>query len=173
MLQVFDVSQSLLDAREVSGMAGLLEEIEKSPEKVRMLQGRIGFRFPGHEERPARELCLDPSIAGWVRAMHTRVPHLLYYLYPQPPVAGVIFLMTSFVSPEDIQLGSPDQMGAEAFEKDLGVISKYLLATALFALRMADDWKPIIDGLVEPLTPELAAAAKNAVAASLKLSGEA
>lgn len=153
-------------------MAGLLDELEKKPERVRMLQGKMGFRFPRHDERTPEDLCLDPSIRGWVRAMHTRVPHLLYYLYPQLPVAAVPFLLASFISLEEIALGSQDQMEAYAFEKDLEVLSEHLLATAMFALRMADDWKRVVDDLLEGLSPELATAAGNTVVASVQLSGE-
>lgn len=152
MLRAFDVSQGLLDACDVTGLGMVFGEVEEDPERVRMLRGSMGFRFPNHDERGIG-IWLDPVVCAWGRAAHEEVPHLPYYMYLEPPVGGLLFLVSSFSSPE---------------APDLSAVVPYLVETALFAEKMADDWRPILADLIAGFALPLRVATTNAVEAAMR-----
>jgi hypothetical protein len=164
MLRVLDVTQEQLDAREVGGLEALFAEVEENPERVRMLKGNMGFRFPDHDERGAA-VWFDPVICAWGKVAHERIPHLPYYLYPDPPVGGLLFLVSSLSSS-----GSLDGSAGEASDDDgvdLLALVPYLVETAKFAERMADDWRQILADLTARLEPSVRAATVAAVEATM------
>jgi len=164
MLRILDVTQEQLDAREVGGLEALFAEIEENPERVRMLKGNMGFRFPDHDERGSA-VWIDPVICAWGKVAHERIPHLPYYLYPDPPVGGLLFLVSSLSPPGSPGGGAPAATDDDGVE--LSALVPYLVDTAKFAERMADDWRQILADLTARLEPSVRAAMVNLVDASM------
>jgi hypothetical protein len=172
VIKVLDVDQQLVEACDVGGVEALVAEIETDAERVRLFQGSLGFRFPRHEEK-GMLLCFDEKVRAWVRAVHEAVPHLLYYMHPDPAAKAVGLLLCSSVSPFDLKSGSQEEMDAESFQLNFAALFPRLRAAALFAERFADDWRPIVDRLVAPVGSRLAEAAVTEVEAAVRMSREA
>lgn len=157
ILKLIEIDQELLNRRDVAAIVAFSVEAEEDPEQVRMFQGSIGFHFPNHGER-GLELWDDPGVKAWGREVYAHVPHLLYYMDPEPGVGAMALAMSSLAEPERMDL--------------LRGLGSRLVATACFARSVADPWEPIVGCLVEPLQPDLKASLQNTVAATLALTPE-
>jgi hypothetical protein len=157
-----------LDARDTGFVEELFVETEKSPQMVRALQGNVGFRFPGQDERGS-ELWFDPDLLAWGKLVCERVPHVLYYLCPEPWAGAMALACICCATSEQLAAAAAEEPNADAFELLLPLLCERLLAAASFAERMADDWHPIVTELVAPFDPETAGSILGTVEGSLSL----
>lgn len=169
---MLDIGTDLLEACDTTPVEATVADVEHDPQLVRQFQGCLGCRFPGQGE--GQIPWEDPAVLAWGRKAHTRVPHLLYYMCPEPWAGAMALVCVAFADPQKITGHLPgEELDREVFEALLQPLSERLLAAAAFAGRMADDWRPIVTELVLPLGPEFANAVANTVNASMALSGEA
>ncbi|HEX3172942.1 MAG TPA: hypothetical protein VHQ43_01825 [Solirubrobacterales bacterium] len=169
---MLDIGADLLEACDATPVEVTVAEVEHDPQLVRQFQGCLGFRFPdrGAGQTPWE----NPAVLAWGRKAHTRVPHLLYYMCPEPWAGAMALVCVAFANQGRITGDSPgEELDREVFEALLSPLSERLLAAAAFASRMADDWRPIVTELLAPLGPEFADAIANTVEASMALSGDA
>ena len=158
VLKLFDVDQGLLAERDVAFVLELCEDLEEEPEMVRMFQCTVAFRFEVPPDRAA-EPWDDASVRNWGRTAYEHVPHLLYYMDPDPGL-GALYLAMSARANE-----------SEGFKLER-VAEHPLVAAAHFARRMADPWEPIVYRFLHPLDPALATDTVEGIAAALALGDE-
>jgi hypothetical protein len=170
ILKVVDVGQELLDERDIAGIVGLCVDLEEDPELVRMAQGSLCLRFPDQAERGV-ELWNDSKIQAWGRELYTHVPHLLYYMDPEPGLGALALGLSAFVVPQPVEMAPQAQVDPGVSQDLQRVLCDLLLPPALFARRMADPWEPIVDRLLDPIEGSLAAETREIVSASLVLAG--
>jgi len=116
-----------------------------SPEEARELQGTILFAFPELEVDEV-EIFDIPGVIGWLRLVHQRIPHLLYFLEPSPGAGALEGLARTLVTPDVARGGGP---GILLDEKAVAGLVTHLSAAAVFALDVGDDWRPILGRLLE------------------------
>jgi hypothetical protein len=167
VIRVLDVSRKLIDTCDVDMVEQLFGELDGDPELARMHQGGFGLRFPEQEEKEMF-LFLDPAVRAWGMRVHEAVPHLLYYLYPGSDGLSLRQMIGSFIPIEEIELGSKEEMDSQVFALQLPLLSERITAAARFAEGIADDWQRMLEALVDPLSPSLAEAVKDAVEASMR-----
>jgi hypothetical protein len=169
-MQVLGISRELLGARDTTVVEGILAEAEGDPEVVRLLQGNIAFHFPDSKVEEGEILWMDPDIRAWGRKVHERLPHLLYYMSPEPGPGALALVSAAFGDPEQIDIESTEEeMEAESAELLLPILAERLLATALFAERMADDGGAIVAEFTRHIDEPLRQSVLNTVEASLAL----
>ena len=165
------VGRELLEARDTDMIEGVIREYETDPELVRHFKGRLALDFPDGSER--EPIWLDPHIRAWGRQLYERVPHFLYYLFPDPRAEPLALLATAFCHPDQIgSVSNVEQADAEAADLLLPVFAEHLITAAVFAERMADDWSAIVDDFVRLMSNDLGRSVRNTVEASLVLAGE-
>jgi len=116
-----------------------------TPEEARELQGTILFAFPELEVDDV-EIFDVVGVIEWLRLVHSRIPHLLYFLEPSPDAGALEGLVRTLVSPGVVREGGsgiPLDEGAAA-----GLVT-HLAAAAVFSLKVGDDWRPILGRLLE------------------------
>jgi len=116
-----------------------------TPEEARELQGTILFVFPKLEVDDV-EIFDVPGVIEWLRLVHQRIPHLLYFLEPSPGAGALEGLVRTLVSPDVARERGPGiPLDGEAVAR----LATHLATAAVFSLEVGDDWRPILGRLLE------------------------
>jgi hypothetical protein len=150
MMRQMQVPSEWVATRDTGELPRLLGA-DLEPDKARQLQGTMAFVFPDLEVDDVR-IFDTPGVVDWFAVLHGRIPHLIYFLAPQPMLGALEGLVLSLVPEDarDVSDGSPITLGQD----ELDAIARHLIACASFATDKGDDWEPIVDEFVEPLGGE-------------------
>lgn len=119
------------------------------PEQARELQGTIAFMFPELEVDDVR-IFDTPGVVEWLALIHRLVPHLAYFLEPSP-LTGALEGLLRTLMPGEQRAALAAAEGVQLTEEILSELVDRLVACALFATDMGDDWEPIVARFVDPL----------------------
>ena len=117
--------------------ASALGQVECDPAAIRRLRGTIALTFPDDEFNGSPYL--EPGVRAYLRGLHDRVPHLLYYL-TDVDVAGSLDGCALAYAPAEAVHEAPD--GGYALEMDMRTIpalTAHVRSAAAFAKASGDD----------------------------------
>jgi hypothetical protein len=97
---------------------------------VEKAQGRFGLIFPDYED--TEFVFVVPEVRRFVRTLHHRVPHLLYFLDLDEEIAQLLEFMAAF-SPDDHLVREGDRMNILANEQVERALREHLAAVWTFA----------------------------------------
>jgi hypothetical protein len=130
------------------------------PAQARDLQGTMAFMFP--------ELEVDgvgifdvPGVVDWLALLHARIPHLVYFLAPQPELGALQGLLLGFMPHEERDAAVAG--GFPVTRDMLAQLAYHLTACASFATEKGDDWEPIVADFLEPLGDDTTALLQSVV----------
>lgn len=150
-----DVSARQVLERNVAPVVGMLSNTRGQGEAVREIQGTVIITF-AELERDDEAIILNPDVRAYLRELHNAVPHLFYYLHPEPGFGSVSGFITAFS--DDSNIGTIDgQIYAKPDEKVSEMLIDRLVQAARFAEERADDWQGVIQGFADGVTPEMMA----------------
>jgi hypothetical protein len=146
MLRELDIPPDWVDEGKLGPLPNWLGP-ELTPEEARQLQGTILIAFP-ELEVDGVEIFDTQGVVGWLRVAHQRIPHLLYFLDPTPKAGAMEGLARTF-----LPVGGAGQSGPGIVLEDdqLTGLVMHVAATALYAVKVGDDWRPILSRLLEPV----------------------
>lgn len=116
-------------------------------EEARELQGTIFLMFPKLEVDGVSIFDV-PGVIEWLRLVHGRIPHLVYFLEPSQGSGALEGLARALVPPELIRQDDPR---IPFDEESMAKLTAHLVAAAEFAIATGDDWRPILSRFLEPL----------------------
>jgi len=145
------VEREYVESCETAHIERVLREVDADPASARQLQGTMVLVFPEHEEEE-QLIWLDPEVRAWVRQAHERIPHLAYYLAPEPGMGALFFMASALAGPPGLPVSRDGEEVCVKVSDDLAVsIARRLTAGAIFAESIADDWRPFVREMVAPL----------------------
>jgi hypothetical protein len=151
-ITVIDIGRQLLDDCALDEVIAIFAEAESTPDVARRVQGTMAFRFP-EQETKGDEMWLDPSVRAFGRALYERLPHILYFMSPEPGMGAMVLLVHSFDGFGSAPRESPDGTEWTPREEGLWLVSRHLLSAAFYAESLAEDWRTIIPRLAATLEP--------------------
>ena len=83
-----DVSAIQVLERNVAPVAGMLSNTRGQGEAVREIQGTVIITF-AELEKDNEAIILNPDVRAYLRELHNAMPHLFYYLHPEPGFGSV------------------------------------------------------------------------------------
>jgi hypothetical protein len=137
---------------------------EQPPADVREIQGTVAFVFPEIEDQ-AESIFAVPGVLGWLRMLHTEIPHVTYFLFPHPRAAALQGLLLSGV--DDEAAASAIAEGRIPIDASQAYLTDRMTACAIFATEMGDDWERIVAEFLAPPDDQVSQQVLDAV--SLRL----
>lgn len=148
MIRLMEVPAESLDTCDTSNVERLLRELEKTPEYVRALRGWLMLSF----DVVAPVVCLEPRVKAFLRAVHERVPHLWYYLVPDPDYGNLQLFFCAFGSPETVRVQG-DTVQTLPGRDEIALLLDRLGHATRFATKMADDPTSMLNAILAPMPP--------------------
>jgi hypothetical protein len=149
MIRLIEIPEESLDACDTSNIERVLRDVEKTPESVRSLRGWLMLSF----DVVAPVVCLEPRVKAFLRAVHERIPHLWYYLVPDPAYGNLNMFFAVFGSPGTVRLQG-DSLQTQPGRDEIALLLDRLGHATRFATRMADDPRSMLDALLAPMPPK-------------------
>jgi hypothetical protein len=135
-----------------TGETGALPEILGTgiePERARELQGTMAFYFPDLQVENV-SIFDTPGVVDWLALLHSRIPHLVYFLDPSRSTGALEGLLLTFLTP-DGRAAASHAGGLPVSDEILFALAAHLVKCAVFATDKGDDWEPIVARFIEPL----------------------
>jgi hypothetical protein len=170
VLRALDIPQELADVGDLRILTALFDDPDVEPELAQKLRATVMITFECYEEEDA-PIYLDARVCEYLLLAHERIPHLLYYLSPEPAAGALLGFGAAYgalVELPDSQLLAVD-LGLPMLER----LSHHLAASARHAQLMEDRWEPVIDAHLAAFDDVLLAQLHEAVAALLTAQGDA
>jgi hypothetical protein len=142
---LFPVHAIQVEKADTSSCEHLIEAIVET-DRVRPAQGHVAFMFPDYTD--AEEVCMVPEVRRFVRALHERLPHLLYFLSPEP-VLGQFMEFGAAFSPDDSLVHIGNQIALQYSDQLLDVLFDRLVAVWRFAKQVGDDAERVVTGITK------------------------
>ena len=142
MLRALDISQEFVEAGDLRLLTGLFDDPDIEAELAHKLRATVMLTFECYEEDDV-PIFLDGRVSEYLRLAHDRVPHLLYYLSPDPAAGALLGFGAAYgalVELPDSRLLAVD-LGLPMLER----LSRHLAAAARHAEQHDDVWEPVID----------------------------
>jgi hypothetical protein len=165
VLRALDIPQELADAGDLRLLTGLFDDADVEPELAHKLRATVMLTFECYEEEDT-PIFLDARVCEYLRLAHDRIPHLLYYLSPEPAAGALLGFGAAYgalVELPDSQLLAVD-LGLPMLER----LSHHLAAAARHAQLMEDQWEPVIDAHLAAFDDILLAQLHDAVDAIMR-----
>jgi hypothetical protein len=151
VIRIVEMRRDFVGPCDTSNVERVLGEFDADPPAARQIQGTMAFVFPDNE-RNGEPVWLDPEVRAWVRKAHERIPHLLYYLAPELDFGALFFAVAAFGGEGAWQVSRDgDQVGVVVDGEVALQLVDLLAGAAVFAELVADDWRPLVAAMVEPL----------------------
>jgi hypothetical protein len=152
VLRALDIPEELAAAGDLRPLTTLFSDPDVDPEIAQKLRGTVMVTFECWEEDD-RPIFVDERVVDYLRRAHDHLPHLLYYLSPDP-VAGALLgfgaAYGALVELPDSQLLAVD-LGLPLIER----LAHHLAAAAEHARLQTDQWEPVVrahlDAFEDPL----------------------
>lgn len=138
-----------------SGDLGALQTLAGGnfgPAEARARQGHITFTFE-ELESDGLPIFAAPGVADYIARQHDAVPHLLYFLAPEPGFGAIIGLVHSLLSDEERAATLASDRLSMPSHVILGLTDR-LVTAAAYATRVGDDWRPVVERLLEIFPPD-------------------
>lgn len=145
---LFTVHAIQVEKADTTSCEHLIEAIQAS-DRVKPAQGHVAFMFPDYREAP--ELCMEPHVRRFVRTVHERLPHLLYFISPEP-VLGQFLEFGAAFSPDDSLIRVGNQIALGYSDEFLDALVERLVAVWRFADRVGDDAQRVVRGITRQTT---------------------
>lgn len=145
-MRIVDIKRENVASRETANMEKFLG-VRMDSQLARAMQGSLAITFSELEEEGVR-IFDEPGVVDFLTALHVRIPHLLYFLFPDPQMGSMEGLLMTLVDGNQVEVVD----GRDAMPITDEVVQKltdHLEAAAHFATRVGDDWRPIIKELLE------------------------
>ena len=149
MIRLMEIPEESLDSCDTSTIERLLREVEKMPESVRALRGCLMLSF----DVVAPVVCLEPRVKAFLRAVHERIPHLWYYLVPDPDYSNLTMFFAVFGSSGTVRVQG-DTLQTQPGRDEIVLLLDRLGHATRFATRMADDPRSMLDAILAPMPPK-------------------
>jgi hypothetical protein len=149
MIRLIDIPKESLDSCDTSILERVLRDLEKAPESVRALRGWLMLGF----DVVAPVACLEPRVKAFLRAVHERIPHLWYYLVPDPDFGNLMMFFAVFGSPGTVRLQG-GTVQTQPARDELALLLDRLGHATRFARRVADDPRSMLDAILAPMPPK-------------------
>jgi hypothetical protein len=145
MIRQLDVPREQWSVGETTAVRNVLDRVGSDPPTARQWRGTVMLTFADVEEP---EPVLMPEIQRFMRALRKHVPHLLYFLDPDPSAGELDLYMAGLAQIEAAP--TPDARPYVVATKDLYTqLEDALKAAAVFAIGRGDDWVAAISGHAE------------------------
>jgi hypothetical protein len=151
MIRILNIPAESVRARDTASLEALLQKIAGNPEQARQFQGTIALGFPDFEAQGSAYVTRE--VRGYVHAAHERVPHLFYFMMPEPQAAAIVGFLAAYASDADVSLSPKRNTQVNPNPELLLTLSDHLTNCALFAQRMADDGLGIVSRLLQRFDP--------------------
>src|SRR5215510_10574972 len=87
------------------------------------------------------------GVKAFLRAAHERMPHLWYYLVPDPAYANLSMFFAVIGTPRTVRVDG-DKFNVQPGKAELAYLLDRLAATARFAAEVADDGHRILSEIL-------------------------
>lgn len=149
MIRRIMIPDELVLALDTSGLGRMFDLV---PEETRRVQGSVALVFPGYANE--RVIYFVPQLRRYLRKAHDELPHLLYYLAPDPEFDAVAAFLAAHAD-EDCLVRQPEPV-VQVDERLIQLFARRLVTVAEFCERLADNTPTIIGALVAGFDKELA-----------------
>lgn len=146
-----EVSAEEVGKADTSYFESLVTKISGSVQDARRAQGHLALIFPDYDA--AEFVFAVPEVRRFVRVLHERVPHLLYFLSPLPDLAQVLEFMAAF-SPDDQLVQVGDRMTVQSTGQVIEALAERLLAVWRFAGQVGDDPERVVRDIVNKVSSD-------------------
>jgi hypothetical protein len=158
VLRALDIPQEMADAGDLRLLTGLFADDDVDREIARKLRLTVMVTFECFEVDDT-PIFTDERVRDYLRLAHDRIPHLLYYLAPDPAAGALLGFGAAYgalMELPDSGLLAVD-MGGDLLNR----LGYHLAAAARHAQEQDDDWKAVVDAHLaafdEPLRMRLGA----------------
>lgn len=126
-----------------------------APSQARELQGRIMFTFQ-ELEVPDVSIFAMPGVLDYIARLHTAIPHLLYFLAPHTECGAIQGLLYSMLAGDERDAALASNQIEMPDHAVSGLIERFVVA-ANYATHVGDDWRPVVEELLDAFAPDVQA----------------
>jgi hypothetical protein len=134
-----DVPASQWRVQDISAVRDVLAHVGADPEMARAWRGSVVLTFA---EVPEDDPYLNQAIADFSKYLYSEIPHLLYFLNPDPASGA----LDSFYSAVDARCENEFGVWVVWSDEVATAFYRALAAAAEFAINQGDDWVAVVKG---------------------------
>ena len=142
MLRALDIPQEIAEADDLRPLVELFDDPEIEPDTARQLRGSVMITFECYEV-PDAPIFLDRRVCSYLRLAHDRIPHLLYYLTPEPAAGALLGFGAAYGAL--VELPESGLLAVEMSPPLLDRLAEHLAAAARQAQEQGDEWEAVVD----------------------------
>jgi hypothetical protein len=147
MIRQMNIPAGWVANGELGALPTLLGTGQK-PSDVRQLQGSMVFTFEEIESQ-ADSIFAVEGVLDWFHLLHTRIPHVSYFLEPSP-MSGALQGMLLCVLDEEARAAAIAS-SVPVTQPVLEFLLERMISCARFATAMGDDWERILRDFLAPI----------------------
>ena len=153
MIRRLNIPTDQAIAGDVTPFANMFGNPDEDGEVIREIQGTIMITFD-ELEKADEPILLNSHVRSYFRKLHSAVPHMFYYLYPEPAAGAILAFVIAFSDDDRIGI-TGDQVYAKTDERVNETLINHLVKAGRFAAQKGDDWLTIIEAFGESLPSEI------------------